>query len=55
VVAPRGGLVDAVQYQAEGTRHYVVVDGDDEDYDYVFMHLRTGSIRVQAGSVQGQR
>jgi peptidase M23-like protein len=49
VVAPRGGLVEAVQYQAEGAGHYVVIDGDDEDYDYVFMHLRTGSIRVEEG------
>jgi Peptidase family M23 len=49
VVAPRAGLVEAVQYQAEGAGHYVVLDGDDEDHDYVFMHLRTGSIRVQEG------
>jgi murein DD-endopeptidase MepM/ murein hydrolase activator NlpD len=49
VVAPRGGLVEAVQYQAEGAGHYVVLDGDDEDHDYVFMHLRTGSILVEEG------
>jgi murein DD-endopeptidase MepM/ murein hydrolase activator NlpD len=49
LVAPRGGLVEAVQYQAEGAGHYVVIDSDDEDYDYVFMHLRTGSIRVEEG------
>jgi Peptidase family M23 len=49
VVAPRGGLVEAVQYQAEGAGHYVVLDGDDEDHDYVFMHLRSGSIRVEEG------
>jgi murein DD-endopeptidase MepM/ murein hydrolase activator NlpD len=49
VVAPRGGLVEAVQYQANGAGHYVVLDGDDEDYDYVFMHLRGGSIAVEAG------
>jgi murein DD-endopeptidase MepM/ murein hydrolase activator NlpD len=49
VVAPRGGVVEAVQYQARGAGHYVVVDGDDEDYDYVFMHLRTGSIPVNEG------
>jgi murein DD-endopeptidase MepM/ murein hydrolase activator NlpD len=48
-VAPRAGLVEAVQYQAEGAGHYVVIDGDDEDYDYVFMHLRTGSITVVEG------
>jgi murein DD-endopeptidase MepM/ murein hydrolase activator NlpD len=49
VVAPRGGVVEAVQYQARGAGHYVVVDGDDEDHDYVFMHLRTGSIPVEEG------
>jgi Peptidase family M23 len=49
VVAPRGGLVEAVQYQAEGAGHYVVLDGDDEDHDYVFMHLRSGSITVEEG------
>jgi Peptidase family M23 len=49
VVAPHGGVVETVQYQARGAGHYVVVDGDDEDYDYVFMHLRTGSIPVEPG------
>jgi murein DD-endopeptidase MepM/ murein hydrolase activator NlpD len=49
VVAPRGGTVEAVQYQAGGAGHYVVLDADDEDHDYVFMHLRTGSILVEEG------
>jgi murein DD-endopeptidase MepM/ murein hydrolase activator NlpD len=49
VVAPRGGVVEAVQYQAKGAGHYVVLDGDDEDHDYVFMHLKTGSIPVEQG------
>jgi murein DD-endopeptidase MepM/ murein hydrolase activator NlpD len=49
VVAPSGGLVEAVQYQAEGAGHYIVLDADDEDRDYVFMHLRTGSIVVEEG------
>jgi murein DD-endopeptidase MepM/ murein hydrolase activator NlpD len=47
VVAPRGGVVEAVQYQAGGGGHYVVVDGEGEDRDYVFMHLRSGSIVVE--------
>ncbi|MGH2804170.1 MAG: M23 family metallopeptidase, partial [Thermoleophilaceae bacterium] len=51
VVAPRGGVVETVGYQASGAGHYVVLDGEDEDRDYVFMHLRTGSIAVE----QGQR
>jgi murein DD-endopeptidase MepM/ murein hydrolase activator NlpD len=57
VVTPRGGTIKAVQYQAGGAGHYVVMDGRDEDRDYVFMHLRTGSVRVHPGqSVRtGQR
>ena len=49
VVAPRGGAIETVQYQASGAGHYVVLDGAEEDRDYVFMHLRDGSIRVRAG------
>jgi murein DD-endopeptidase MepM/ murein hydrolase activator NlpD len=51
VVAPRGGLIEAVQYQASGAGNYVVLDGEGESRDYVFMHLRTGSVVVK----QGQR
>ena len=47
VVAPYRGVVTAVQYQAKGAGRYVVIDG--EDYDYVFMHLRTGSVVVGEG------
>ena len=47
VVAPYRGVVTAVQYQARGAGRYVVIDG--EDYDYVFMHLRTGSVVVREG------
>jgi murein DD-endopeptidase MepM/ murein hydrolase activator NlpD len=50
VVAPRGGVVEAVEYQARGAGHYVVLDAEGEDYDYVFMHLRAGSIPVEAGT-----
>jgi murein DD-endopeptidase MepM/ murein hydrolase activator NlpD len=49
VVAPRGGVVETVQYQPRGAGHYVVLDGEGEDYDYAFMHLRSGSIPVVAG------
>jgi murein DD-endopeptidase MepM/ murein hydrolase activator NlpD len=49
VVAPRAGVIEAVQFQAHGAGHYLVLDGDEEDYDYVFMHLRDGSIPVTAG------
>lgn len=60
LVAPRGGTVKTVQYQASGAGHYVVVTGAGEDRDYVFMHLKTGSIpvrtgqRVRTGQVIGQ-
>jgi murein DD-endopeptidase MepM/ murein hydrolase activator NlpD len=49
VVAPRGGLVETVEYQPRAAGHYVVVDGEAEDHDYVFMHLRSGSIPVEVG------
>ena len=49
LVAPRGGVVEVVEYQAAGAGHYVVLDGEGEDYDYVFMHMRTGSIPVVVG------
>ena len=57
VLAPRGGLVKTVQYQASGAGHYVVLDGADEERDYVFMHLRSGSIAVREGQTvrTGQR
>ena len=50
VVAPFAGLIDWVRYQRAGAGHYVVLDADD-GHDYVFMHLRRGSIPV----VEGQR
>lgn len=49
VVAPRGGVVKYVQYQADGAGYYVILDGEDEDRDYAFMHLREGSIVVKEG------
>jgi murein DD-endopeptidase MepM/ murein hydrolase activator NlpD len=50
VVAPYAGVVDWVRFQRAGAGHYVVLDSDD-GYDYVFMHLKRGSIPV----VDGQR
>ncbi len=49
VVAPYGGTIKAVQYQAAGAGHYAVLSGTGEDRDYVFMHLQTGSIPVARG------
>jgi murein DD-endopeptidase MepM/ murein hydrolase activator NlpD len=48
VVAPFAGTIAWVRYQRGGAGHYVVLDADDER-DYVFMHLRRGSIPVVAG------
>jgi murein DD-endopeptidase MepM/ murein hydrolase activator NlpD len=50
VVAPFAGTIDWVRFQRGGAGHYVVLDADD-DHDYVFMHLRRGSIPVVAGQL----
>jgi murein DD-endopeptidase MepM/ murein hydrolase activator NlpD len=47
VIAPYRGVVAAVQYQARGAGHYVVIHS--ADYDYVFMHLLGGSTLVRVG------
>ena len=49
VVAPRGGVVKTVAYQAGGAGHYIVLRADGEDRSYVFMHLLDGSVRVRPG------
>ena len=49
MVAPHAGTVEFVRFQRNGAGWYIVLDGDDEDRDYVFMHLRRGSITVAAG------
>jgi murein DD-endopeptidase MepM/ murein hydrolase activator NlpD len=49
VVAPRGGLVKVVDFQKGGAGNYIVLRGEGEDLDFVFMHLRDGSIRVKQG------
>lgn len=49
VVAPWAGLVEFVRFQRSGAGWYIVLDGDDEDRDYVFMHLRKDSILVAPG------
>jgi murein DD-endopeptidase MepM/ murein hydrolase activator NlpD len=49
VVAPWAGLVEYVRFQRSGAGWYIVLDGDGEDRDYVFMHLRSGSILVTPG------
>jgi murein DD-endopeptidase MepM/ murein hydrolase activator NlpD len=49
VRAPRGGVVKTIAFQREGAGNYIVIDGAGEKHDYVFMHLQTGSIRVEEG------
>ncbi len=57
LVSPHGGIVKTVGYQAGGAGHYLVIDGTDEERDYVFMHLLKGSILVEEGATvaTGQR
>jgi murein DD-endopeptidase MepM/ murein hydrolase activator NlpD len=50
VVSPRGGVVSWRAYQAEGAGHYVVIDADD-GRDFVFMHLKDGTITVRKDDV----
>jgi murein DD-endopeptidase MepM/ murein hydrolase activator NlpD len=45
VLSPRAGFVRFKAYQSGGAGHYLVVHGDD-NRDYVFMHLVSGSIPV---------
>ncbi len=47
--AVRGGIVKEVAYQAGGAGNYIVIDGAGESRDYVYMHLLTGSTRVEEG------
>ena len=49
IAAPRGGVVKTIAYQAGGAGHYAVLDGEGENRDYVFIHMRTGSIVVREG------
>jgi murein DD-endopeptidase MepM/ murein hydrolase activator NlpD len=49
LVAPRGGVVEKVAYQAGGAGHYIVLRGSGENRTYVFMHLASGSTRVREG------
>jgi murein DD-endopeptidase MepM/ murein hydrolase activator NlpD len=49
VVAPKAGTIHWRAYQAGGAGYYLVLDADGEDYMYVFMHLRQGSILVSKG------
>jgi murein DD-endopeptidase MepM/ murein hydrolase activator NlpD len=49
VLAPRAGTIKFVSFQAGGAGNYIVLHGEGENLDFVFMHLRDGSIRVKPG------
>jgi murein DD-endopeptidase MepM/ murein hydrolase activator NlpD len=49
IVAPRAGVIETVGYQASAAGNYAVLDGDGERFDYVFMHMKTGSVVVKQG------
>jgi murein DD-endopeptidase MepM/ murein hydrolase activator NlpD len=49
VVAPHSGSITWVAYQATGAGYYLVLASDGEPYNYVFMHLLKGSIKVKSG------
>ncbi|HET8758497.1 MAG TPA: M23 family metallopeptidase [Solirubrobacteraceae bacterium] len=48
VVAPRTGFISWRAYQADGAGFYLVLHADDER-DYVFMHLKDGTLLVDKG------
>jgi murein DD-endopeptidase MepM/ murein hydrolase activator NlpD len=50
VVAPLAGVVTWVAFQAKGAGHYIVLRGED-GRDYVFMHLKDGSLTVAKGAL----
>jgi murein DD-endopeptidase MepM/ murein hydrolase activator NlpD len=50
LVAPLASTATWIAYQAGGAGHYVVLRGAD-GRDYVFMHLKAGSITVAKGAV----
>jgi len=49
VVAPRAGIITWRAYQEKGAGFYLVLAGENEAFNYVFMHLQRGSILVRAG------
>ncbi|MGH2960236.1 MAG: M23 family metallopeptidase [Solirubrobacterales bacterium] len=48
IVAPYGGVISYVAYQADAAGYYVVLHADDSR-DYVFMHLLKDSTAVKTG------
>ena len=50
LVAARGGKVEVNAYQASGAGYYLVIDGAETPYDFVYMHLAKRS-PVKEGSI----
>jgi murein DD-endopeptidase MepM/ murein hydrolase activator NlpD len=50
LVAARGGVVKFKQYHS-AAGHYIVIDGEDEGYDYAYMHMREASLVDQGDHV----
>jgi murein DD-endopeptidase MepM/ murein hydrolase activator NlpD len=51
LVAVAAGTISWRAYQAGGAGHYLVLDSAAEDYNYVYMHLQSGSLLVGKGDV----
>ena len=49
LVAVTASTVSWRAYQSGGAGHYLVLDSDAEDFNYVYMHLQTGSLLVRKG------
>ena len=52
VVAPYAGVITWRAYQASGAGYYLVLAGNNEPHNYVFMHLQQGSMLVSKGAVE---
>lgn len=51
LVAARGGKVEYNAYQASGAGYYVVIDGAETPYDFVYMHLAKRSSAKEGSTV----
>jgi murein DD-endopeptidase MepM/ murein hydrolase activator NlpD len=49
IVAPRGGTIRFAGFDPGGGGNFVVLDSFGENLNFVFMHMRTGSVRVRTG------
>lgn len=47
--AVRGGVVKTIAYQKDGAGNYLVLDAAGDKHDFVYMHIESGSFRVEQG------